>query len=138
MKGQAGIETLLVFGFLIFLLAFAIVSYINRSSDIQSTREYLEANKICYSLKNIINQLASDSFGSSVKFNVPNKLELSDYNLTLYPQNRILVINWKKYSITCSIFTQNVTNSTGGIYTSFIVSKGDRLANNTDGVVFIV
>jgi len=138
MKSQAGIETLIVFGFLIFLLAFAIVSYINRSSDIQYTREYLEANKICYSLKSIINQLASDSFGSSVRFSIPSKLELSDYNLTVYPQSRVLLISWKKYSASCSIFTQNVTNSTGGIYSSFMVSKGDRLANNTDGVVFIV
>jgi len=138
MKSQAGLETLMVFGILIFILAFAIVSYIDKSGDVQFTREYLEANKICYSLKSVINQLTSDSFGSAINFNIPNKLELSDYNLTVYPQARLLVTRWKKYSISCSIFTPNVTNSSGGIYSSFTINSGNRLANNTDGVVVIV
>lgn len=133
MKSQTGLETLLVISLVIVVLVFAFVSYISKGSEVDFTQKHLEAQKICFEIKNIINQVASDGFGSAVKFNLPKKLITSDYNASIDSNNKIVTILWDKNSFSCSFFTQNVTNST---HNQFFLNK-TSVAKNSDGVVVI-
>jgi len=134
MKSQTGLETLFVIGLVIVVLVFAVVSYISKGTEVDFAKRYLEAQKICFEIKNIINQVTSDGFGIAVKFNVPKKLVATDYNLSIDSESKTITISWDNNSFSCNFLTQNVTNSTHG---KFFLNKVDNVAKNSDGIVII-
>jgi len=138
MKAQVGIETLMIATILILLLVFSLISYVNRNNEISSVKEYLEAKKICRNVQNTINQLASNSYGASVKLTIPDKLETLNYSLSVYAQDKLILISWKNTSTSCSLLTQNVTNATGYVFSQFSINKGDNQAFvDGDGTIVI-
>ncbi len=134
MKSQSGFEVLIMSSIVIIILVFSVVSYVTKNSEVGFTRSYLSAQKICHETKSIINQISADGFGTAVKFTVPNQLEGSDFNLTVNSTNRIVAVEWNKNQYSCPLITQNATNSTHYVFT---IQKGDNIAKNSDGNVFI-
>ena len=134
MKGQAGIETLFGVSLLLIFLVFAFVTSVSKSSETQFAQTYLEAQKICYEIKNIINQISSYSFGAAVQVIIPNKIDSTDYNLTVDSNNKTLTIEWSNNLFSCTILTPNVTNNT---HNKFTIAKGTKTFKNSNGVVII-
>ncbi len=126
MKAQIGVETLIVFTILIILLAFSFTSYVNKNSEINTAREYLEARKICQSVQIAVNQLSVSSYGSSFQLTIPTKLQTIDYKLDVYPSDKVVVVSWKNFSSSCLLSVQNVTNSSSFVFNSFAISKGEN------------
>lgn len=134
MKAQTGLETLFVAGIGIVILLLAFLSYVSKSSEVNFTRNFLDAQKTCYEIKNIVNQISTNGFGSATKFTIPKKIGLADYNLTIDSPNKTITIEWDGNLFSCTALTQNITNGTHG---KFFLKEGDRIAKNSDGVVVI-
>jgi hypothetical protein len=138
MKGQLGLETIFMLTFIILLLVFAFIFYVSRGSEIERVSKYLEARKICYEIQNVVNQVMSDSYGTSVRFYIPVKLEQSDYNIRIDSVKKLIFIWWEDSLTSCPIITPNITNNTFGIlYPTFSINKGENLGLNSDGIVVI-
>lgn len=135
MKGQSGIEALMAVALIILLLIFSVVTYAKKRSEIDFTREHMEAQKICYEIKNTINQIFADGPGSNLVLNISNKLEGNDFNITVNAPDKIIAIEWDGNVFSCSITTQNVTNSTSSYI--FNIGNGTRTIKNIEGVVTI-
>lgn len=134
MKGQIGLETIIIVAAIITLFIFSFMLYVNRTSDVGFVNTFLEAERICRTIENTINQVASDGHGTSVQINIPSKLESEDYNITIDSANRMIFIKLGNNIFSCQIITQNVTNSTHGL---FDVKKGFNLIKNSGGNVII-
>lgn len=134
MKAQSGLETFVAVSIIIVIVILSLITYLTKSPEVEFTKGYLAAQKICYDVKNIINQVSADGFGSAVKFSVPNNLENLDFNLTVNSTTKIITIEWDKNLYSCTMLTQNVTNST---HLLFQLKKGEVVAKNIDGVVVI-
>lgn len=138
MKAQIGIETMIVMTVLIVLLVFSIISYINRSSEINSMKEYLKAKKLCQILQTSISQISSNSYGSALQLNMPDKIENSNYSVDIYASDRKIIVSWKNFSISCLFTIQNVTNTSGMLFSKFTVGKGNNsVSMDGDGTVVI-
>ena len=129
MKGQTGLETLFGVSLLIIFLVFAFSVSVSKNSESQFTKTYLEAQKVCYEIKNIINQVSSDGFGTAIQFTMPNKIDSFDYNLTVDSNNKVLTLEWNGNLFSCTLLTKDVTNGH--------IQKGTIIFKNIDGVVKI-
>lgn len=130
MKSQAGLETLFGVSLLVILLIFAFTFSLSKSSETRFANAYLEARKICDELRTTVNQVYANGFGFAASFNIPNKLALADYNLTIYATNKTITLEWDGNLFSCTLFTPSVTNGT--------ISKGLKTFKNVNGVVLIV
>lgn len=135
MKGQATFETIIAIGLLLIILVFSYTINSSKNSETKFTSTYLEAQKICYKIKNSINQVHSDGLGTVTRIDMPTKIDTSSYNITVNSTNQIVTINWENNSFSCVILTANVTNSTG--HGSFSLNQSNKIIKNTDGVVII-
>lgn len=129
MKGQTGLETLFGVSLLIIFLVFAFTVSVSKNSESQFTKTYLEAQKVCYEIKNIINQVSSDGFGTAIQFAIQNKIDSFDYNLTIDSDNKTLTLEWNGNLLSCTLLTKDVTNGP--------IQKGTKIFRNIDGVVII-
>jgi len=129
MKGQAGIETVFGVSLLVIFLVFAFSISVSKSSESQFTKTYLGVQKVCYEIKNIINQVSSDGFGIATQFTIPNKIDSFDYNLTVDSNKKTLTLEWNGNLFSCTVLTKDVTNGP--------IQKGTRIFRNIDGVVII-
>ncbi len=134
MKGQIGLETIFAVAAMIILFIFSFILYANRNSDVSFVNTFLEAERICRTTENTINQVASDGHGTSAQINIPSKLEGEDYNITIDSYNRRIFVKSGKNLFSCPIIIQNVTNSTHRL---FDVKKGLNLISNSDEIVII-
>ncbi len=134
MKAQSGLETFIAVSIVIVILISSLVAYKIKNSEVEFTRVYFAAQNICFETKNIINQISVDGSGTAVKFSVPSMLENSDFNLTVNSTGKIIIVEWNSNLYSCTIITQNVTNSS---YPIFLINKGDNVVRNSNGVVII-
>ncbi len=129
MKGQSGIEMFFAFGILSIILIFALFVYVQRSTETISTQDFLSAKKICYEFSSVINRIMSGGNGFSERISYSE-----DFNVNVFGDLGFIIIDLKDSSVTCSLSTKNVTNST---HNRFVLSKGDFLVENDDeNVVF--
>lgn len=134
MKGQLGVETLIVLSFLIFFLLVIIVFYADRSQDVAYLNNYLEARKICFDLKNAIEDVTTLGNGTIINFSLPQMLNNEViYEVRVDSSQNIGRILWENRTYTCPIVA-NVTNRT---HLYFNISKGWNSIYNYEGRVII-
>lgn len=134
MKAQTGIETLFILAFFILVFVMAFTVYIDRYSDIQFTKTYLGARKNCHTVKNVIDQLVTNGYGSAIKFFIPNKVGDSDYTLSVNALDNTILVVWGNSSVSCGISTKNVTNTSANY---FYIKKGENIGENKEGNIII-
>ena len=132
MKSQAGIEGMILFMIIGIILTFAIVTFGYRNVEVDTLKVSLEADKLCNLAKNSVNQVSANGPGSRNEMTMPDKLLALDYNVTVYAQNKRMILMWQDKVAICSLLTSNVTNSTHFI---FQIKKGKNVFTNQGGVV---
>lgn len=134
MKGQVGVETLFIFGFLILVFLFAFVSYIQRSEDIEFASQFFDGNKICNTVKESVNQAHTSGWGSRVYFKLPDKIRGNKYNVTVNSFSQSLIVSWNRNTVSCPMITRNVTNST---HSFFKLNGTSNVARNENGIILL-
>ncbi len=135
MKGQSGFEVLIAISLVLILLIFSIIAYVTKRGEVDFTREHIEAQTICFEIKNVINQIFSDGPGANLPLNVSSKLEDNDFNVTVNSPSRSISVEWKGNVFSCTMVVQNVTNST--FSKIFNIKSGTSTIKNVEGVVVI-
>lgn len=132
MKGQVGLETLFVFGFLITIFLMAFFSYLQRAEDVNFASDFLDAQRICDTVRGSVNGVHTSGLGSAINFTLPQTIGGSSYNVTVSSLSQSMVVSWKKYSTSCVLITRNVTNST---HNFFVLSSKTNQARNLNGTI---
>lgn len=129
MRGQSGIEMLFAFGILSIVLILAVIVYAQRSNEVVSTQNFLEARSTCYEFASLINRIMSGGDGFSEKISYTE-----DFDVNIFGDLGFIIIDIKDTSVSCSFATKDVTNQT---HDRFVISKGDFLVENEgEKVVF--
>lgn len=129
MKGQSGIEMLFAFGILSIILIFSVVVYIQRSREVTSTQDFLDAKNICYEFSSLIDRVMSGGNGFSEKISYTK-----NYDMNVFGDLGFIMIDLKDTSISCSFATKDVNNQTDE---RFVISKGNfSVENDGEKVVF--
>lgn len=135
MRGQAGIEGMILFAIIGVSLVFVMTIFSYRTADTESLKVSVEANKICGSLKSVINSVHSNGEGSSLEVDLPEKIFATNYTAEVHSSVKKIFLSWKNNSASCVILTPNVTNTT---HRDFVLETGKRTFRNSGGVVVVV
>ena len=134
MKGQAGIEGMIIFAIIGVVLVFVIVTFGLRTVEIDNLKINLEADKNCNLIKNSINQVMLNGEGAKNEVKIPDTLLSIGYNMSFVDSEKKIIILWNNNIVTCSTLTPNVTNST---HSTFYFEKGDNTVENIGGLVYV-
>ncbi|MBW3011893.1 hypothetical protein KY311_01795 [Candidatus Woesearchaeota archaeon] len=123
-KGQSSIEFIMLLGVLFFVFLLVFASFIYYSQVQSRAKYYAGLEDLSYRIKGEV-ELASEVTDGYIRtFNIPNKVNFRDYNLSM--ANSELTLRSGDYE-----FSLLVANFTGSLH------KGDNLIVKQDGVVYI-
>jgi uncharacterized protein (UPF0333 family) len=130
-KSQANVEFLMILSILlIFLLIFiSIITKKNDNFDLKN--EQLEAKTIVEEIANNINNIYLAGDGSYKEIYLSEKINgISDYNITIFSEARLVQIDYKKKAYNFPILTSNIDN--------MILNYGKAEIRNNKGKIEII
>lgn len=132
-KGQLELEMLIAMAILTFFLVSFLVFYMVKEKDVFYLNNYLEARKICFDLKNTVENIFSGGNGTRINFTIPEKLNGQDYKIKVDSSAKIIRISWDDKVYSCFV-SANVSNKT---HVYFEIPKGKNFGYNYEGSVLI-
>lgn len=114
-KGQMSVELILISIAVlsVFLTMFAIINY--RNTEITSTKQFLDSKDIADKLARDINEVYIGGFGSNRFVFLSNAtLDNTPITLRVFPENRMVKIEWGERFYTSPLVTSRVVGNING------------------------
>ena len=124
-----------------FVIAITIVIFVcgtvfiissQKNNDLEFVKSKEAASNLCNTLASSIDEVSSMNVGSTIKVNVPTKLNFIAYNASVTSQKSVIV-SFSSNSVICP-FMADVTNGTSS---SFSLKPGTFIAYNNEDLVVV-
>ena len=128
LRGQTNTEFLIMFSFMLLLLAVSVFIYFLNLQEANQIKDTLEATQICLQVSSSISSFASLGGNSTYNFNLSDTLNGKNYTIRIASNASLVRIDYDVAGVGCRLRTTNLTNSSAS--TLFELRKNATIRNN--------
>ena len=131
-KSQVTTELIIISGIVFIIFLFILVIVNQKNTQVIEYQKYLKAKDIADKTAFMINNVYISGFGSKDTMFIPSKINPNtDFTLKVFPEKRVLSIDWENNHYTAPLITSNINGTTN-------ISNGLLEARNILGRIELI
>ena len=136
-EGQVSVEYMVVASLALLLLSLSSILYSMLLSDAGGSIGSREVARVCDYIRSTASAALAGGDGTSISANALIPAGADSYNVTVYPANRSLHVEYGASRYSCGMDT-NLTRAPGGGYGPYSINiTGPFWVNNSEGAIVI-